>query len=672
MKSGRLSLGIGLGGLFFIGLGSILTGCPIQDAVLEPGTGGMGGASSSSSSSSSASSSSSGGGQGGAGGMGGMGGGTPECLSHTDCPPTNNECVLPICVNGACNTDYVDEGTAILMQMAGDCKMVVCNGVGGTVSINDDLDAPDDLKDCTTEVCIDGTPVSGNAMAGDGCSMGGKLCDGQGLCVQCLANADCMDINLVCKQNVCVGAQCNDGSKNGTETDLDCGGACGASCNSGQMCMISGDCVSGVCMGNSCQAPSCGDTVKNGLETDVDCGGGSCPACADGALCSMAADCLSGVCTAGICQMPVCNDGVKNGSESGIDCGGMNCAICPTVLLLAGGDVNTIVGEYHPGAMWATQAFANTTTANGVGLAMTGAGAGVGALRANTGNPLGLIRYTVWGPGAGFGAFNTIGPAITMKDMPALAGSANQAHLVFWGDNFKYYYGAYSGSWSPTAEIVGPSLAEQSFGNSPPSATVLGNDVIVAYQGGDDGLYDQKRNNAGVWEVAHGHGNMVKLKAKPAIVSLTSGPELLIVYNRQSDGQLMWTARTNNVFSAPQSINADFSIDPVALVALPGGNAMLAFRGLNAKLYTVQWDGTTGTWGNTTQFPGDANALLASSPALTKGVGGSLIELAYVKQGAAATKGLVFHSRLDPMNGWTAPAQVGNAEQKFVALASGP
>ncbi len=662
-------LGIGLSGIYLIALGSILTGCPIQDAVVVPGSGGAGGGSVSSSSggasssSSGQGSSSSGGGQGGAGGM------EPECVSHTDCPATNNECILPICLNGKCSTDYVDEGTTISIQMDGDCKKVVCNGVGSTNSVNDDADVPDDMNVCTTESCIDGTPMSGFAMPGDACSAGGTLCDGMGACVACLMTPDCMDINQVCKQNVCVDASCNDLMKNGTETDVDCGGACGASCTAGKMCANPMDCVSGVCMGNTCQAPSCGDMVKNGAETDVDCGGGCPAACADGKACGMAADCASGVCTASVCQVAACNDGVKNGLETGVDCGGMNCAICPTVLLLAGGDVNTIAGEYHPGGMWSVQTFAKTTD-KGVGLALTGSGVGVGALRANTGNPVGLIHYTVWNAGAGFGALNMIGASITMKDMPALVGSANQAHLVYWGDNFKYYYGAYSGGiWSPNSEIVGPNMATQSFGNSPAAAAVLGNDLIMAHQGGDGDLYDQRRS-AGGWEIAHGHG--VNMKSMPAIVSLSSGPDLMIVYNQQSNSELFWTARTNNVFSAPQPINADLSADPVALVALPGGDAMLAFRGLNAKLYLIQWSGMTQSWGNTTQFPADPNALLASSPALAKGVGGSIVELAYLKQGATAGKGLVFHSRLDPMTGWTAPAQVGATEQKSVALAAGP
>jgi len=44
----------------------------------------------------------------------------------------------------------------------------------------------------------------------------------------------------------------------------------------------------------------CSDVTKNGTETDIDCGGG-CDKCADSKACKVASDCLSGVCTGGKC-----------------------------------------------------------------------------------------------------------------------------------------------------------------------------------------------------------------------------------------------------------------------------------------------------------------------------------------------------------------------------------
>jgi len=82
--------------------------------------------------------------------------------------------------------------------------------------------------------------------------------------------------------NCTIGAapSCTDGIKNGTETDIDCGGSCTTKCQNGKGCGVNGDCSSSICTGGVCQAaPTCSDGIKNGTETGVDCGG-SCPPCA--------------------------------------------------------------------------------------------------------------------------------------------------------------------------------------------------------------------------------------------------------------------------------------------------------------------------------------------------------------------------------------------------------
>jgi hypothetical protein len=117
-----------------------------------------------------------------------------------------------------------------------------------------------------------------------------------------------------------------DGSKNGDETDVDCGGGTCATCADGKSCVLPDDCSSGKCLSNQCVAVSCDDDVTNGNETDVDCGG-SCLPCADGLACGLPADCRSKVCTAQVCQVPACDDGVANGSETDVDCGG-SCGVC--------------------------------------------------------------------------------------------------------------------------------------------------------------------------------------------------------------------------------------------------------------------------------------------------------------------------------------------------------
>jgi hypothetical protein len=118
---------------------------------------------------------------------------------------------------------------------------------------------------------------------------------------------------------------CSDGAKNGTESDIDCGGAC-LPCANGKVCGTKTDCLSGVCASNTCAAATCSDQVTNGTETDVDCGGGACPKCGFGKGCTQGTDCAGGECAGGFCAA-TCTDGVINGTETDLDCGG-SCPLC--------------------------------------------------------------------------------------------------------------------------------------------------------------------------------------------------------------------------------------------------------------------------------------------------------------------------------------------------------
>jgi hypothetical protein len=135
---------------------------------------------------------------------------------------------------------------------------------------------------------------------------------------------------------------CGDQVKDGSETDLDCGGSC-PPCGIGQACLVSGDCgTSSGCSptaGCACDALSmtcvfdhCFDHEKDGDETDVDCGGGlgGCTGCAVGGACQVDGDCASRACdpTSSSCAQTQCVDHRQDGLETGVDCGGGICPAC--------------------------------------------------------------------------------------------------------------------------------------------------------------------------------------------------------------------------------------------------------------------------------------------------------------------------------------------------------
>jgi len=108
-----------------------------------------------------------------------------------------------------------------------------------------------------------------------------------------------------------------------------CGAGCTATCPIGHSCRTGDDCDSLACIQQMCSAPSCVDAVKNGTETDLNCGG-TCPPCPDLKSCKVNTDCASLICgpVDHTCQKPTCSDGVKNGTEADIDCGGTCAKLC--------------------------------------------------------------------------------------------------------------------------------------------------------------------------------------------------------------------------------------------------------------------------------------------------------------------------------------------------------
>lgn len=60
-----------------------------------------------------------------------------------------------------------------------------------------------------------------------------------------------------CKRDTsqCKDPTCNDVAKNGTETDIDCGGICAAACQLTKGCNTSNDCATATCTGTTCQNP---------------------------------------------------------------------------------------------------------------------------------------------------------------------------------------------------------------------------------------------------------------------------------------------------------------------------------------------------------------------------------------------------------------------------------
>jgi hypothetical protein len=131
-----------------------------------------------------------------------------------------------------------------------------------------------------------------------GCGAPGplKIPDGY----KCAQNEDCF--SGLCLSALCVPSTCQNGTRDPQEADVDCGTACFKACMIGQMCIVRTDCevkVGATCLKGFCYPGSCADNQKNGSETDVDCGGNDCPKCDEDGDCTVNSDCESDCCRDG-------------------------------------------------------------------------------------------------------------------------------------------------------------------------------------------------------------------------------------------------------------------------------------------------------------------------------------------------------------------------------------
>lgn len=179
-----------------------------------------------------------------------------QCLQASDCG-ADTACRTFACDAGTCAANDVAAGALVADPTTGDCRSDQCDGNGNiVVDAPDGLDLPVDGNECTEDVCTAGTPSNPPLTAGATCSQnGGTMCDGSGLCVECVQDSDCP------AGGACQEPKCNAGV---------CGfGAAGAQTLPAAQ-QTAGDCQELRCDGTS-QTP-----VSSELDTDVPDDGNDC------------------------------------------------------------------------------------------------------------------------------------------------------------------------------------------------------------------------------------------------------------------------------------------------------------------------------------------------------------------------------------------------------------
>jgi hypothetical protein len=306
-----------------------------------------------------------------------------ECAADIEChgPDPTDNCQARQCVNHACGP-YPASGTAAAAQFqtAGDCQKVICDGNGGHMIVPDTTDPLSDGNVCTADVCSGAGTTTNHTPTNQGVQCGATasiVCNATGQC-GCQTNADCTlpqtcgggnpgtPLICGCTKKTCVQAgatcgtpsdgcgagtiNCNDGVKNGGESDVDCGGTgqCPVKCANGKTCTQNTDCTSNSCAdGFCCDVPCSGlcqacSTAKKGSGVNGVCGAikaGTDPdmectlqaACAQNGFCDGTGACqlfASGTtCVQNFCTGTVLSKtDTCNGSGTCVDAGTQDCA----------------------------------------------------------------------------------------------------------------------------------------------------------------------------------------------------------------------------------------------------------------------------------------------------------------------------------------------------------
>ena len=257
------------------------------------------------------------------------------CLTTADCDQVKCDTVQKKCLP-ASHSDGIKNDGETGVDCGGTAPTKCPTGQGCVATSDCDL-ALCDVG--ATNVCLPPSHSDGIKNDGEtGVDCGGaaplKCATGQG----CVATTDCDQVLCdVGGTKLCLAPTHADGIKNLGETGIDCGGAAlPLKCPVGQGCGTNADCNNVACnLGTLVCDPASGtDGIKNGSETDIDCGGGAptnAKRCAVASTCSIDGDCASSACNyASKCvEAPSCK--VQHGGDTCGPAGNESCCVSAPV-----------------------------------------------------------------------------------------------------------------------------------------------------------------------------------------------------------------------------------------------------------------------------------------------------------------------------------------------------
>ncbi len=227
--------------------------------------------------------------------------------------------------------------------------------------------------------------------------------------------------------------------------------------------------------------------------------------------------------------------------------------------------------------------------------------------------------------GNGWSDPEAVEASLSIVGPPASAAVDDVTHAAYRLPDGSYGYSRIVGStFATTFEAVG---SPPSVGASPPAIAATATGAVVAYVDGSGDLVDRERVN-GSWGPPHAHALPDAAAAfAPALMAPPTGPELIAVFVRASDGMVQYQTRTGGVWSTATTLPAAVSSSgsPV-LAVLADGEIDLAYLGPDHNGYMSTF--TAGVF----EAPIWLVQGVICPPAITRGAEGAEMDLVFVDQ----------------------------------------
>ncbi len=317
-------------------------------------------------------------------------------------------------------------------------------------------------------------------------------------------------------------------------------------------------------------------------------------------------------------------------------------------LIVAGLQGSVVTRGFHVGSSWTSDTVAQTTDA---GCAVTAGKLGGLVVMRAVGNQL---RYMTVDTVGNWSALADVGSGTTRATPAATTTSNGIHHLVFHGEDFKYYSADFSaGAWSSSFTNVGN---PQAFG--PLEVGIAARDAAysIAYKGDNTRLITQAFS--GIWDpTGTDQGSSTVMGGVPPAIAGRAA-DYVAVYARGSDQTLQWISGVNGAaWSAPQAVGGPATDRAMAITATDAGDVVVAWvSGTDQSLWAAKLTGTTWDVVQVDTFGQQG------SPALAPGVNGHDAEMVFLRGSALQHVSLTGST-------WSSPVPIASGSFVFAGLA---